>query len=157
MFDHLTQNAHAIDHRLTEARIVAVLEEQDTRELDARTRFTVAVVHLHHVAFADLVLARAILKNCIHIHSTVAFLLGANEEENLGPAGKCNNSRPHGTWPDAARFFGEATQPFLFHASTIARNAAICAGVVPQQPPTMRTPTASNSGSRAAIASGVCG
>lgn len=44
-----------------------------------------------------------------------------------------------------------------FHTSITLRNAAMCLGVVPQQPPNMLTPVANNSGSRAAIISGVWG
>src|SRR5262245_44514123 len=44
-----------------------------------------------------------------------------------------------------------------FHSSTTLRNAAICAGLVPQQPPTITTPALNKSGSHAAMLSGVSG
>src|SRR5262245_1052715 len=54
-------------------------------------------------------------------------------------------------------YYWEEKSWVRFQSSTTLRNAAICAGVVPQQPPTMTTPALKSSGSHAAMFSGVSG
>src|SRR5262249_43609219 len=66
VINHLGDNAHALDEGLADARVVAVLVEQDAVELDARALFLVAVVDGDKVAFADPILARTVFKDCVH-------------------------------------------------------------------------------------------
>jgi hypothetical protein len=57
VIDHLGQDAQAVEQGLADAGVGAVLVEEHSVELDTRPRLGVgAVVHLHHVPFADPVL-----------------------------------------------------------------------------------------------------
>ena len=66
MSDHVRDDAHAVDEGLADARVVAVLEQQDAVELEACPLLGVAVVHRDEVAFADSILARTVFKDCVH-------------------------------------------------------------------------------------------
>src|SRR5207244_8166173 len=56
MFDDLGHNARPVDRRLTDVKRLAGRVEQNSVELDSGGGIDFAVVHLHLVAFAYLVL-----------------------------------------------------------------------------------------------------
>src|SRR5262245_42738251 len=72
---------------------------------------------------------------------------------NGEPRTPCTLSRHRRLWRHVCCHVLIRVHPWLDRANA-ARNAATCAGLVPQQPPIIVTPAASNAGSHDAIASG---
>jgi len=63
---HLGDDACPLDEGLADARVFAILVQQDAVELEARPLLDVAVVQRDEVALADAILAGAVFKHCVH-------------------------------------------------------------------------------------------
>src|SRR5438046_2832067 len=60
VIDHFTENSGAFDDRLADQRLAAAGVQQNAVELQARADFSLTVIELYHIPFADPVLARTV-------------------------------------------------------------------------------------------------
>ena len=66
MIDDLRQDAGSRNEGSAYLEIIASFVQQNTRELQPAADFNLTVIQLDHIAFADSILPRSVLKNCVH-------------------------------------------------------------------------------------------